>query len=185
MPEQVSKAQKAFYAAKEDFIKLAEKTEKAISRELDVLRRKTKRATVRLEKSRDKLISAEKRFEKTGTAAAKKQVEKMSGLYDEAKAEANELKESLRSVRIRFQESKEYAATAKFFRRGIDRLEKEWDKLIAIKTKKSARKSTRKKAVKKKAVKKKSVKKKAVKKKAVKKKAVKRAVKKKTAKKSS
>jgi len=106
MPEQVSKAQKAFQTAKEDFIKLAEKTEKAVTHEAGVLRRKLKRATVRLEKSRDKLISAEKRFEKTGTAAAKKQVEKMNGLYDEAKAEANELRDTLRSVRVRLQQSR-------------------------------------------------------------------------------
>ena len=177
MPEQVSKAQQAFHTAKEDFIKLAEKTEKAVIRESDVLRRKVKRATVRLEKSRDKLISAEKRFEKTGTAAAKKQVEKMSGLYDAAKAEANELRDTLRSVRVRLQQSKEYAATARFFRRGIDRLEKEWDKRFVKKAKKAVNKTTNKKAVKKKAVKKKSVKKKSVKKKAVKKKSVKKAVK--------
>lgn len=178
MPEQVSKAQKAFQTAKEDFIKLAEKTEKAVSHEAGILRRKVKRATVRLEKSRDKLISAEKRFEKTGTAAAKKQVEKMSGLYDEAKAEANELRDTLRSVRVRLQQSREYAATAAFFRRGIARLEKEWDKRFEKKAKKAAKKATRKKAVKKKAVKKKAVKKKAVKKKAVKRTGKKKAVKK-------
>jgi hypothetical protein len=175
MPEQVSKAQQAFHTAKEDFIKLAEKTEKAIIRERDVLRRKIKRTAVRLKKSQDKLISAEKRYEKTGTAAAKKQVDKMSALYDEAKAEANKLRDTLSSVRVRLQQSSEYAAAARFFQRGIDRLEKEWDKLFEKKSKKVAKKVTRKKAVKKKAVKKKTVKKKAVKKKSVKKKAVKRA----------
>ena len=166
MPKKVSKAQKVFLAAKEDFFKIAEKTEKAITRERDALGRELKRANSHIGKARLKLARAEKKFEKTSTAAAKRKVKKMSKLLDQAKSEAVELRETLHSVRERLRTSKEFATAARFFQRGIDKLDKEWDRNIQ----KKAAKGT---GVKKKAVKKRTVKKKVVIKKAVKKTAVK------------
>ena len=181
MSEQVSKAQKAFHSAKNDFFKLAAKTNKEITRERDVLRRKLKQANVRLRKTRTKLVTAEKKFQKSSTAAAKVQVEKMGKLLDETKVETAHLREKLHSVSERMKNSKEYAATAKFFQLGIDNLDKEWNKLIEKKENDAAKISTVKKTTKKKVVKKVTVKKKVAKKTAVKKKTT---TKKKVAKKS-
>ena len=113
MPEQVSKAHKAFLAAKKDYFNLAEKTNKAITRERDVLRRKLKQTNVKLRRTRTKLVTAEKKFQKSSTAAAKKQVENVSKLLDETKVEAAHLRETLHAVSERMKASKEYAATAK------------------------------------------------------------------------
>ncbi|MDH3377741.1 MAG: hypothetical protein OEQ39_12400 [Gammaproteobacteria bacterium] len=165
MPKKVSKAQKAFLAAKKDFFRLAEKTEEAITRERDVLRDQLQQANAHLVKARAKLAKAEKKFEKTSTAAAKKKVKKMSKLLERANSETVELRETLRSVRERLQTSKEYATAARFFQRGIDKLDKEWDKIIQ-------NKATKKKTVNKKKVTKKKVTKKKVTKKAVRKTAV-------------
>ena len=111
MPEQVSKAQKAFHAAKNDFFKLAEKTNKEITRERDVLRRKLKQANARLRNTRSKLVTAEKKFQKSSTAAAKIQVEKMGKVLNKTKVETAHLRETLHSVSERLKKSKEYAAT--------------------------------------------------------------------------
>ena len=170
MSEQVSKAQKAFHAAKVDFFKLAAKTEKAIARERNVLRRKLKQTNNKLRKTRTKLVTAEKKLQKSGTAVAKSQVEKMSNLLEEAKSEAIHLRETLHSVTVRFKASKEYAATAKFFQRGLEKIDKEWDKHIETKEKGKSKIVAVKKTTKKKVVKKKVAKKKVSKKTAVKKK---------------
>jgi hypothetical protein len=170
MPEQVSKAQKAFLAAKKDYFKLAEKTNKAITRERDVLRRKLKQTNAKLRKTRTKLVMAEKKFLKSSATAAKKQVENMSKLLDETKSEAAHLRETFHSVSERLNASKEYAATAKYFQRGIEKLDKEWNKLFEKKEKNTAKKATVKKTAKKKVVKKKVTNKKVAKKTTVKKK---------------
>jgi len=91
----------------------------------------------------------------------------MSKLLERAKSETGELRETLRSVRERLRTSKEYTTAARFFQRGIDKLDKEWDKIIQ-------NKATKKKTVNKKKVTKKKVTKKKVTKKKVTKKAVKK-----------
>jgi len=179
MPKQVAAAQKLFLSAKADFFKLAVKTDKAITKERDTLKRKLKQANNKLKKTRTQLLAAEKKLQKTGVAAAKSQVDKMNKLVDEAKSEAIELRETLHDVGERMRASKEFSATAKFFQRGIDKLDKEWEKHIEKKEKNkpkvaAAKKATKKKAVKKKAVKKKIATKKATKKKVVQKKAAKK-----------
>ena len=175
MPEQVSKAQKAFLAAKKDYFKLAEKTDNAITRERNALMRKLNQANAKLRKSRAKLVAAEKRLQKSSTAAAKKQVENISKLIDEGKSEAAQLREALHSVRGRLKASKEYAATAKFFQRGMEKLDKEWNRVFEKKEKQAEKLSAAKKvASKKKAAKKKTTKKKITKKKTTKKKTTKK-----------
>ena len=155
MPEQVATAQKAFLSAKVDFFKLAAKTDKAITKERDALRRKLKQANNKLRKARTKLVAAEKRLHKSSTAAATSQVEKLSKLLDEAKSETMDLRETLHEVGVRMKASKEFAATARFFQRGIDKLDKEWGKHIEKNQKEKDKAATVKKATKKKIVKKK------------------------------
>ena len=170
MSKQVATAQKAFLSAKADFFKLAAKTDKAITKERDVLRRKLKQANNKLRKTRTKLVAAEKKLQKSSTEAAKSQVENMNKLLDEAKSEATELRETLHEVGEKVKASKEYAATARFFQRGIDKLDSEWNKHIEKNEKIKEKVATVKKSTKKKIVKKKATKKKVSKKTAVKKK---------------
>ncbi len=181
MPEQVSKAHKTFLAAKKEYFKLAEKTDKAITRERDVLKQKLKRTNAKLKKSRVKLVAAEKKFQKSSTEAAKNQVENMQKLLDEAKSEAIELRGTLQSVGERFKASREYTKTAKFLQRGIESLDREWNKLIEKKEKMVTKNATVKKSSSKKIGKKKVVKKTAAKKKIVKKTPAKKKVTKKAA----
>ena len=106
MSKQVATAQKAFHSAKNDFFKLAAKTDKAITKERNALRRKLKQANNKLRKTRTKLVAEEKKLQKSSTAAAKSQVKKMNKLLDEAKSEAMELRETLHEVGERVKASK-------------------------------------------------------------------------------
>jgi hypothetical protein len=186
MPENVSKSHDIFHKARRDFIKLAYKTEIALRKEKDKLTRQLKRTNSRIAKEKDRLMAAEKNLAQKGTAARKKQVKKIKTILAREKQTAKELREAMRPLSEKLLAAKDHVVTARYFERGLKKIDKEIEvyfnkkKAKAAKKKKSVKKKPVKKrsvktsAVKKKATKKKATKKKATKKKAVKKKAVKK-----------
>ena len=183
MPENVSKSHDVFYKARRDFINITRRTESMLKKEKAKLLRQLKRTNTKISKQKDKLVAAEKRLEVTAHATTKQQVRQFPQLLANEKQMASDLRESIRPLSDKLVAIKDHVISARYFERGLAKIDKEIDKHLK-KSKAKAAKKTKKKSVKKRTVKKKAVKKKAVKKKAVKKKAVKKkAVKKKAAKK--
>lgn len=188
MPENVSKSHDIFHKARRDFIKLAYKTEIALKKEKDKLTRQLKRTNSRIAKEKDRLMAAEKRLEQKGSAASKKQVKKIKTILAKEKETAKELREAMRPLSEKLLAAKDHVVSARYFERGLKKIDKEIEVYFEKKKAKAAKKkkSVKKRSVKKRSVKTATVKKKATKKKATKKKAVKKkTVKKKAAKKKS
>jgi len=125
-------------------------------------------------------------LEQKATAAKKKQVRTIKGLLAKEKKLAMELRETIRPVSEKLLAMKNHVISARYFERGLNKIDKEIEKHLkkkSVKATKAKKKSVKKRTVKKKAVKKKNSKKKAVKKKAVKPSVKKKAVKKKASKK--
>lgn len=182
MPENVTKSHDIFHKARRDFIKLAYKTEIALKKEKDKLTRQLKRTNSRIAKEKDRLMAAEKRLQQKGTAASKKQVKKIKTILAREKQTARDLREAMRPLSEKLLAAKDHVVSARYFERGLNKIDKEIEahfkkkKAKAAKKKKSVKKrSVKTTAVKKKATTKKATKKKAVKKKAAKKKSVKKA----------
>ena len=176
MPENVSRSYKAFNKARNDFIKLAKRTDSTLKKEKVKLLRQLKRANIKLARTKDRLIVAEQRFEKKGSAVKKKQVRNMKALLKKEKQAAIALRESLHPLTEKLKAMSHHVMSARYFSRGLEKVDKEIEKYLKkiaakdAKKAKKAEKKTVKKSVKKKTVKKKTTKKKATKKKAVKKK---------------
>jgi adenylate kinase/ribonuclease R len=177
MPENVSKSYKAFNNARNDFIKLAKRTDSTLKKEKTKLLKQLKRANIKLAKTKDRLMVAEKRLEEKGSVAKRKQVRNMKALLKKEKQIAISLRESIHPLTEKLKAMSHHVMSARYFSRGLEKVDKEIDKYlkkIAKKDSKKAKKKTVKKSVKKKTVKKKATKKKATKKKAVKKKTTKK-----------
>ncbi len=171
MPENVSKSHDIFHKARRDFIKLAYKTEIALKKEKAKLTRQLKRTNSRIAKEKDRLMAAEKSLEQKATAARKKQVKKIKTILAREKKTAKELRETMRPLSEKLLAAKDHVVSARYFERGLKKIDKEIEVYFKKKEAKAAKK---KKFVKKRPVKPTTVKKKATKKKAVKKKTVKK-----------
>ena len=181
MPDNVSKSYIAFNKARNDFIKLTQRTESTLKKGKRKLLRQLKRANTKLAKTKDRLMVAETRFAEKESVAKEKHVRKLKVQLKKEKQAAMELREAINPLVEKLKAISDHVVSALFYGRGLEKVDKEIDKYKKKKTAAAAKK-TKKKSVKK-TVKKKTVKKKAIKKKAAKKKAVRPSTKKKVVKK--
>ena len=139
MPENVSKSHDVFHKARRDFIKLTHKTESLLKKEKAKLLRQLKRTNTRIAKEKDKLVAAEKRLEQKATAAKKKQVRTIKGLLAKEKKAAMELRETIRPVSEKLLAMKNHVISARYFERGLDKIDKEIEKHLKKKSVKATK----------------------------------------------
>jgi len=158
MLENVSRSHDVFHKAKLDFIKLSHKTEDTLKKEKTKLTRQLKRANTRVAIEKDRLIAAEKRFAQKRTAAKKKQVKKIKAMLEKEQKMATKLRKAIDPLSEKLSQAKNHAITARFFDKGMEKIDKEIESYLKKESAKSAKK-LKKKSVQKKSVKSKTVKK--------------------------
>ena len=158
MLENVSRSHDVFHKAKLDFIKLSHKTEDTLKKEKTRLTRQLKRANTRVAIEKDRLIAAEKRFARKSTAAKKKQVKKIKAMLGKEQKMAMKLRKAIDPLSEKLSQAKNHAITARFFDKGMEKIDKEIESYLKKESAKSAKK-LKKKSVQKRSVKSKSVKK--------------------------
>ena len=158
MLENVSRSHDVFHKAKLDFIKLSHKTEDTLKKEKTRLTRQLKRANTRVAIEKDRLIAAEKRFAQKRTAAKKKQVKKIKAMLEKEQKMAMKLRKAIDPLSEKLSQAKNHAITARFFDKGMEKIDKEIESYLKKESAKSAKK-LKKKSVQKRSVKSKTVKK--------------------------
>jgi len=158
MLENVSRSHDVFHKAKLDFIKLSHKTEDTLKKEKTKLTRQLKRANTRVAIEKDRLIAAEKRFAQKRTAAKKKQVKKIKAMLEKEQKMATKLRKAIDPLSEKLSQAKNHAITARFFDKGMEKIDKEIESYLKKESAKSAKK-LKKKSVQKRSVKSKTVKK--------------------------
>jgi len=158
MLENVSRSHDVFHKAKLDFIKLSHKTEDTLKKEKTRLTRQLKRANTRVAIEKDRLIAAEKRFARKSTAAKKKQVKKIKAMLGKEQKMAMKLRKAIDPLSEKLSQAKNHAITARFFDKGMEKIDKEIESYLKKESAKSAKK-LKKKSVQKRSVKSKTVKK--------------------------
>lgn len=158
MLENVSRSHDVFHKAKLDFIKLSHKTEDTLKKEKTKLTRQLKRANTRVAIEKDRLIAAEKRFAQKRTAAKKKQVKKIKAMLEKEQKMAMKLRKAIDPLSEKLSQAKNHAITARFFDKGMEKIDKEIESYLKKESAKSAKK-LKKKSVQKRSVKSKTVKK--------------------------
>lgn len=158
MLENVSRSHDVFHKAKLDFIKLSHKTEDTLKKEKTKLTRQLKRANTRVAIEKDRLIAAEKRLAQKRTAAKKKQVKKIKAMLEKEQKMAMKLRKAIDPLSEKLSQAKNHAITARFFDKGMEKIDKEIESYLKKESAKSAKK-LKKKSVQKRSVKSKSVKK--------------------------
>ena len=158
MLENVSRSHDVFHKAKLDFIKLSHKTEDTLKKEKTKLTRQLKRANTRVAIEKDRLIAAQKRFAQKRTAAKKKQVKKIKAMLEKEQKMATKLRKAIDPLSEKLSQAKNHAITARFFDKGMEKIDKEIESYLKKESAKSAKK-LKKKSVQKKSVKSKTVKK--------------------------
>lgn len=158
MLENVSRSHDVFHKAKLDFIKLSHKTEDTLKKEKAKLTRQLKRANTRVAIEKDRLIAAEKRFAQKRTAAKKKQVKKIKAMLEKEQKMAMKLRKAIDPLSEKLSLAKNHAITARFFDKGMEKIDKEIESYLKKESAKSAKK-LKKKSVQKRSVKSKTVKK--------------------------
>ena len=158
MLENVSRSHDVFHKAKLDFIKLSHKTEDTLKKEKTKLTRQLKRANTRVAIEKDRLIAAEKRFARKSTAAKKKQVKKIKAMLEKEQKMAMKLRKAIDPLSEKLSQAKNHAITARFFDKGMEKIDKEIESYLKKESAKSAKK-LKKKSVQKRSVKSKTVKK--------------------------
>jgi len=158
MLENVSRSHDVFHKAKLDFIKLSHKTEDTLKKEKTKLTRQLKRANTRVAIEKDRLIAAEKRLAQKRTAAKKKQVKKIKAMLEKEQKMATKLRKAIDPLSEKLSQAKNHAITARFFDKGMEKIDKEIESYLKKESAKSAKK-LKKKSVQKKSVKSKTVKK--------------------------
>lgn len=158
MLENVSRSHDVFHKAKLDFIKLSHKTEDTLKKEKTKLTRQLKRANTRVAIEKDRLIAAEKRLAQKRTAAKKKQVKKIKVMLEKEQKMAMKLRKAIDPLSEKLSQAKNHAITARFFDKGMEKIDKEIESYLKKESAKSAKK-LKKKSVQKRSVKSKTVKK--------------------------
>lgn len=158
MLENVSRSHDVFHKAKLDFIKLSHKTEDTLKKEKTKLTRQLKRANTRVAIEKDRLITAEKRLAQKRTAAKKKQVKKIKVMLEKEQKMAMKLRKAIDPLSEKLSQAKNHAITARFFDKGMEKIDKEIESYLKKESAKSAKK-LKKKSVQKRSVKSKTVKK--------------------------
>jgi len=158
MLENVSRSHDVFHKAKLDFIKLSHKTEDTLKKEKTKLTRQLKRANTRVAIEKDRLITAEKRLAQKRTAAKKKQVKKIKAMLEKEQKMAMKLRKAIDPLSEKLSQAKNHAITARFFDKGMEKIDKEIESYLKKESAKSAKK-LKKKSVQKRSVKSKTVKK--------------------------
>ena len=158
MLENVSRSHDVFHKAKLDFIKLSHKTEDTLKKEKTKLTRQLKRANTRVAIEKDRLIAAEKRFAQKSTAAKKKQVKKIKAVLEKEQKIAMKLRKAMDPLSEKISQAESHAITARFFDKGMEKIDKEIKSYLKKESAKSAKK-LKKKSVQKRSVKGRSVKK--------------------------
>ncbi|MDX2478312.1 MAG: hypothetical protein QNL05_13225 [Gammaproteobacteria bacterium] len=158
MLENVSRSHDVFHKAKLDFIKLSHKTEDTLKKEKTKLTRQLKRANTRVAIEKDRLITAEKRLAQKRTAAKKKQVKKIKAMIEKEQKMAMKLRKAIDPLSEKLSQAKNHAITARFFDKGMEKIDKEIESYLKKESAKSAKK-LKKKSVQKRSVKSKTVKK--------------------------
>ena len=158
MLENVSRSHDVFHKAKLDFIKLSHKTEDTLKKEKTKLTRQLKRANTRVAIEKDRLIAAEKRLAQKRTAAKKKQVKKIKAMIEKEQKMAMKLRKAIDPLSEKLSQAKNHAITARFFDKGMEKIDKEIESYLKKESAKSAKK-LKKKSVQKRSVKSKTVKK--------------------------
>jgi len=158
MLENVSRSHDVFHKAKLDFIKLSHKTEDTLKKEKTKLTRQLKRANTRVAIEKDRLIAAEKRLAQKRTAAKKKQVKKIKAMLEKEQKMAMKLRKAIDPLSEKLSQAKNHAITARFFDKGMEKIDKEIESYLKKESAKSAKK-LKKKSVQKRSVKSKTVKK--------------------------
>ena len=158
MLENVSRSHDVFHKAKLDFIKLSHKTEDTLKKEKTKLTRQLKRANTRVAIEKDRLIAAEKRLAQKRTAAKKKQVKKIKAMLEKEQKMAMKLRKAIDPLSEKLSQAKNHAITARFFDKGMEKIDQEIESYLKKESAKSAKK-LKKKSVQKRSVKSKTVKK--------------------------
>ena len=158
MLENVSRSHDVFHKAKLDFIKLSHKTEDTLKKEKTKLTRQLKRANTRVAIEKDRLIAAEKRLAQKRTAAKKKQVKKIKAMIEKEQKMAMKFRKAIDPLSEKLSQAKNHAITARFFDKGMEKIDKEIESYLKKESAKSAKK-LKKKSVQKRSVKSKTVKK--------------------------
>lgn len=158
MLENVSRSHDVFHQAKLDFIKLSHKTEDTLKKEKTKLTHQLKRANTRVAIEKDRLIAAEKRYAQKSTAAKKKQVKKIKTMLEKEQKMAMKLRKAIDPLSEKLLHAKNHVITARFFDKGMQKIDKEIESYLKKESAKSAKK-LKKKSVQKRSVKSKTVKK--------------------------
>jgi len=131
MTKEVALAERLFLKARKDFVKLATRTSRTLTREARRLGRDLKRANVRVAKLRaDQTKRAEKLAKAAGASARRKlktQVRKIGRGLDDAVAEAKNLRDLMRPVRDQVNSARNFMQHATGVDKLIARVEADWE----------------------------------------------------------
>ena len=130
MTREVASAEKLFQKARKDFVTLASRTLRTLTRESSRLRRELSRANKRVARLRAQQTRRARKLAKTTTAAARRrlktQLRKLSKGLDEAVAEASNVRNLLKPVVEQLESARVYVGRATGVDKLIKKVERDW-----------------------------------------------------------
>ena len=130
MTREVASAERLFQKARKDFVTLASRTLRTLTRESSRLRRELSRANKRVARLRAQQTRRARKLAKTTTAATRRrlktQLRKLSKGLDEAVAEASNARALLRPVVEQLNSARVYVGRATGVDKLIKKVERDW-----------------------------------------------------------